>query len=192
MKILLADNHDSFVYNIFQILHEQGGAIVDIVKTDEIDVSTLFKYQGIVFSPGPDIIDPGDKMKAILAAVDHKVPILGICLGYDIIAEYYGAGLINSEQTYHGLQRKIHIIDTSDALFQGMPPSINAGLYHSWVVDKGSLEPDLIPTAISEDRLLMAFRHRKYPVYGVQFHPESIMTPLGAKLLLNWLQLTGQ
>lgn len=190
MKILLADNHDSFVYNIVQILREQGNATVDVVKTDEINISTLSKYQGIVFSPGPDIIDPGNKMRAMLDAVDHKIPILGICLGYDIIAKYYGARLMNSEQTYHGLQRKIHILDSADVLFQHMPPTIQAGLYHSWVVEKNSLEPHLIPTAISEDRVLMSFRHRNRPIYGVQFHPESIMTPMGSKLLLNWLQLT--
>ncbi|PLW96487.1 MAG: aminodeoxychorismate/anthranilate synthase component II [Marinilabiliales bacterium] len=189
MKVLLADNHDSFVYNIVQILRESGKAEVDVVLTDQISLDIVKNYDAIVFSPGPDIVDPGGKMTAILAHVEDDMPVLGICLGYDVIAQYFGAKLNNLNMNYHGMKRKVHILENSDPLFSGLPLSIDVGLYHSWEVDKKSLTPQLIRCAVSEDRVLMAVRHVDRPVYGVQFHPESIMTPQGEKLLLNFLKI---
>ena len=189
MKILLADNHDSFVYNIVQILREEGNAEVDTVQTDRITKDMLAHYDGIVFSPGPDIVDPGGMMTAILDFIPEQMPVLGICLGYDVIATYFGARLNNLNTNYHGLQRKIHIIDTMDPLYAGFPVSFDAGLYHSWQVVRATLPDNLVATAISSDRILMSVRHRERPVFGVQYHPESIMTPQGKRLLINFLRV---
>lgn len=192
MRVLLADNHDSFVYNIVQILRENGGADVDVVLTDEIDTSTLKRYDCIVFSPGPDIVDPGGRMTAILDAIDDDMPVLGICLGYDVIATYFGGKLNNLNKNYHGMKRKVHILENNDPLFAGLPLTIEAGLYHSWEVDKKSFPKTLKRCAVSQDRVLMAIRHVSRPVYGVQFHPESVMTPRGVDILCNFLKIADK
>jgi len=187
MRILLADNYDSFVHNIEQILREQGGAKVTIVKTDCIDLAALTQYDGIVFSPGPDVVDPGGKMTEILQAAPGQMPILGVCLGFEQIAVHFGGKLNNLKVNYHGLARTLHLLDINDPLFRGVPLSSLVGLYHSWEVDRKTLPSVLIPTAISEDRVLMAFRHKTRPVFGLQFHPESVITQYGSTILLNFL-----
>lgn len=189
MKVLLVDNHDSFLHNIVQILREQGGATVEVQLAGSVALSSLPDYDAVVFSPGPDIVDPGGDMAAILDLLDETVPVLGVCLGYDIIASYFGGRLNNLHRNYHGVTAKVRLLEPENPLFAGLPETIEAGLYHSWEVEGASLPPVLKPCAVSEDRVLMAFRHVARPIYGVQFHPESIMTPWGGRILCNFLQV---
>jgi anthranilate synthase component 2 len=186
-RILVIDNYDSFVYNIVHYLKELGCA-VEVVRNDTFELSVLEHYDRIVLSPGPGIpSEAGKLMEAIayLKTLNHPIPVLGVCLGHQAIAESFGDQLINLSEVYHGLSSTINV-DSSQPIYRGLGPQIEVGRYHSWVV-AGSKDTGLIISATDEQGTVMSFSHTSLPFTGVQYHPESVLTPDGYQLLTNWI-----
>jgi anthranilate synthase component 2 len=187
MKVLIVDNHDSFTYNLAQLLEQAGSGETTIIKNDRQDFDAA-SFDKIIFSPGPGIPSEGvGLMKALLRKYSSSKSILGICLGHQAIAEYYGAKLINMSKVFHGIKSEINIIETSDYLYNGIPNTISGGLYHSWGVSTEGLPECLEITALSDEGIIMGLSHKIYDIKGLQFHPESIMTKYGAAIIKNWL-----
>lgn len=188
MKTLLVDNHDSFTYNLAQMIRAIGGAgaTLDIVRNDELELAQAAGYDRIILSPGPGIPREAGQLCAVIEHYAASKPILGICLGHQAIAEVFGATLINAEQVFHGISSAL-TLNTAHYLFAGLPQQIQAGRYHSWHVDEQHLPATLAVTARDEHGRIMALAHRHHDVQGVQFHPESIMTPQGDVILKNFL-----
>lgn len=188
MKVLLLDNYDSFTFNLLQILREAGEYEVDVRKNDKIVPEQAREYDKIMFSPGPGLPDDSPLMKEILKRYAGSKSILGVCLGHQAIAEYYGAFLFRSDIVKHGVAIGTRIT-CQDYLFAGLPEKIEAGLYHSWAVSRENFPEELMEiTAKSEEGVIMAIAHREHDVRGLQFHPESIMTPFGQRIINNWLE----
>jgi anthranilate synthase/aminodeoxychorismate synthase-like glutamine amidotransferase len=188
MRILLVDNYDSFTWNLHHYL-EQLDAHVDVVRNDESRCLQIEGYSGVVISPGPGLPADAGFMPEVLRLAVDTVPVLGVCLGMQAIAEHYGGSLINLEEVLHGRQLTTTILDQGDPIFAGIPRTLYTGHYHSWVVCGTSLPDELVPLATDEQGHLMSLRHHALPVYGVQFHPESVLTPTGLKLISNWLAI---
>ena len=185
MNIVIIDNYDSFTYNLSHQLKALG-AQVDVVRNDAFQMSRLEPYDKIVLSPGPGIPEEAGLLNDVIRCYAGRKPMLGVCLGHQAIAEVFGGRLENLRTVYHGVQTPTHIIN-HDYLFEHLPETFEAGRYHSWVVSRSGLPDSLEVTAISDDGHIMALRHRTYDVRGIQFHPESILTPEGARILQNWL-----
>ena len=185
MNIVIIDNYDSFTYNLSHQLKALGTQ-VDVVRNDAFQMSRLEPYDKIVLSPGPGIPEEAGLLNDVIRRYAGRKPILGVCLGHQAIAEVFGGRLENLRTVYHGVQTPTHIIN-HDYLFEHLPETFEAGRYHSWVVSRSGLPDSLEVTAISDDGHIMALRHRTYDVRGIQFHPESILTPEGARILQNWL-----
>lgn len=185
MNIVIIDNYDSFTYNLSHQLKALG-AQVDVVRNDAFQMSRLEQYDKIVLSPGPGIPEEAGLLNDVIRRYAGRKPILGVCLGHQAIAEVFGGRLENLRTVYHGVQTPTHIIN-HDYLFEHLPETFEAGRYHSWVVSRSGLPDCLEVSAISDDGHIMALRHRTYDVRGIQFHPESILTPEGARILQNWL-----
>jgi len=188
MKILVLDNYDSFTYNLVQILKQQTNYQVDVARNDEITLDEISPYQKILLSPGPGIPDEAGIMKEVINKYASSKSILGVCLGMQAIAEVFNGKLYNMNKVYHGIESDIKVIDTEETLFKNLPKELTVGRYHSWAVDAGSLPHELEVTATDQEGIIMALRHKKFDVKGVQFHPESVMTPYGKNMLANWLQ----
>ena len=187
MKVLIVDNHDSFTYNLAQLLEQSGCRETIIIKNDSEDFDAA-SFDKIIFSPGPGIpSEESGLMKTLLKKYSASKSILGICLGHQAIAEYYGAKLINLSKVFHGIKAKINIIENSDYLFKGLPKTISGGLYHSWGVSTEGLPECFRITAISDEGIIMGLSHNIYDIKGLQFHPESIITENGATIIKNWL-----
>lgn len=185
MNIVIIDNYDSFTYNLSHQLKALG-AQVDVVRNDAFQMSRLEPYDKIVLSPGPGIPEEAGLLNDVIRRYAGRKPILGVCLCHQAIAEVFGGRLENLRTVYHGVQTPTHIIN-HDYLFEHLPETFEAGRYHSWVVSRSGLPDSLEVTAISDDGHIMALRHLTYDVRGIQFHPESILTPEGARILQNWL-----
>ncbi len=188
MKILLLDNYDSFTYNLAQLVHKTGLCSFEVIKNDSILIEQVEEYDKILLSPGPGLPKDFPMMQEIIQQYKNSKPILGICLGHQAIAETFGARLRNLSSVLHGVRTRASILDEDDYLFGELPEDIDVGLYHSWVVDNENLPVCLKITALSSDGLIMAISHREFDVKGIQFHPESIITPLGEKIIVNWLK----
>ena len=187
MKLLIFDNYDSFTYNIVHAVRQLGYE-PDVARNDRITLDEIANYDKIILSPGPGIPSESGLLPDLLATYADSKPILGICLGEQAIGERFGARLLNLPTVYHGIQTPIQVI-ADDYLFDGLPATIPVGRYHSWVVDReGFPEDELEITAVDDEGRVMALRHRRYDVRGVQFHPESILTPDGLKMIDNWLK----
>ncbi len=186
MKILVLDNYDSFTYNLVHAVKKMGNYQVDVLRNDEITPGEADVYDKIILSPGPGIPDEAGVMKDLIKALAPRKSILGICLGFQGIAEVFNGKLYNLQKVYHGISLKIHI-QQEDVLFNGLPAVIEGGRYHSWALDRSSVPESLEIIASDEGGIAMAIRHKKYDVKGLQFHPESVMTPFGEKILANWL-----
>lgn len=185
MRILLLDNIDSFTYNIFHYL-EALAADVTVLDNTEIDVQTVTTFDKIVLSPGPGLPKEAGKLMEVLeTAVSSGIPVLGVCLGMQAIAELFGGTIFNQAVVKHG-QQSLLTHDGSSPLFAGIPETFHVGLYHSWAVSEG-LPPVLRATAFSDEGIMMALEHVSLPVYGVQFHPESILSEYGMELFGNFL-----
>ena len=186
---ILIDNYDSFTYNLYHYLGELG-ARLEVYRNDKIGVAEVMakKPQGIVLSPGPGYPDSAGICLDLIKAAAGKVPILGVCLGHQAIAENFGAKLLNLPEVYHGVATPVRILDKENVLFRRLPEYIEAGRYHSWIVSKEELPSELLVTAEDEHGYIMALKHRQYNVQGVQFHPESILTPFGEQIIRNWLE----
>lgn len=186
MKTVIIDNYDSFTYNLSQILQELN-AEVTVLRNDMFQLPELDIYDKIVLSPGPGIPKEAGLLLDVIRYYAGRKPILGICLGEQAIGETFGASLINLPTVFHGIQSNIEII-TDDYLFHRLPRQIPAGRYHSWIVDQTTLPECLETLAISKEGYIMALKHRTYDIRGVQFHPESILTPNGKTIIQNWLE----
>lgn len=185
MKLLIFDNYDSFTYNIAHAVRALG-VEPDVRRNDRITLDEVDAYDKIIISPGPGIPSEAGILPQLLERYATEKPILGVCLGHQAIGERFGAKLRNLSTVYHGVQTPVHLT-ADDYIFAGMPSEFEVGRYHSWVVDKDSLPDELQVTAFSPDGEIMALRHRVYDVRGVQFHPESILTPYGMTIIENWL-----
>lgn len=188
MKVLLVDNYDSFTFNLAQLLQSTELCEVKVVKNDNNCIDCT-EFDKILFSPGPGIPRQEEGlMKYILQNYQENKSILGICLGHQAIAEYFGAELINLDNVFHGIKEKIKITDNADYIFSGIPGVFEAGLYHSWCISEENFPDCLKISAVSEKGIVMAFSHTSHDIKGFQFHPESIMTEAGQKIITNWLR----
>ena len=184
-NILVIDNYDSFTYNLVHYL-EDLDCKVNVFRNDQIELKAIAGYDKIVLSPGPGIPDEAGLLKSIIEAYAETKSILGVCLGMQAIAEVFGAQLFNLSTVYHGIQTMVKITSKDEVLFKDLGPKIEVGRYHSWVV-KGKLPKCLEVTSLDENGEIMAIRHKEFDVKGVQFHPESVLTPKGKIILKNWI-----
>lgn len=186
MKILVLDNYDSFTYNLVHILRALGHK-PEIHRNDKISVEQVAAFDKILLSPGPGIPDEAGIMKQVIAAYAPTKSILGICLGHQGIAEVFGAKLFNIPKVLHGVTSHSTIVDAQEILFKNIGSPFQSTHYHSWAVVPESIPTVLKVTAVNEEGLIMGLSHTQYDVRGLQFHPESIMTPEGGKMIENWL-----
>lgn len=186
-KILLFDNYDSFTYNLVHVIKSLGYKEVDVIRNDKIELSQVKQYDKIILSPGPGIPEEAGQMLKLIKEFAAEKSILGVCLGHQAIAEVFGAKLINIPLVFHGVQTPIRIV-SEDYIFEGLSKEILAGRYHSWVVSKDNLPEVLEVTAEDDEGVIMALKHRSLDLHGVQFHPESILTPEGVKIIDNFLK----
>ncbi len=186
MKILVFDNYDSFTYNLVHYLEQVSDAQVEVFRNDKIALEDIAVYDKILLSPGPGIPSEAGILMELIRKYAPLKSILGVCLGQQAIGEVFGGKLVNLERVFHGVATDMKITG-DDVLFNGIPKMFKAGRYHSWVVDKENFPDALEITAEDETGLIMALRHKEYDVRGVQFHPESILTEHGLKLIENWV-----
>jgi anthranilate synthase component II len=187
MKILVLDNYDSFTYNLVYIIRQLGfGNQMEIYRNDKISLEAVDQYDKILLSPGPGVPADSGIMPQLLKQYAAKKSILGVCLGHQAIGEAFGGDLTNLSEVLHGVASEVKV--EQDLLFEGIPETFKIGRYHSWVINESSLSPDLEVIARTPDQQIMAVRHKKFQVRGVQFHPESILTENGVQLIKNWLE----
>ena len=191
MKILVLDNYDSFTYNLVQYIERVLKTPVDVKRNDQITLKEIAVYDKILISPGPGIpVEAGISLDLIREYGATK-SILGVCLGHQAIAEAYGGSIKNLSTVYHGVVGQMSQVVDEEYLFEGIPVDFDAGRYHSWVVEHETLPEELEITVENDEGFIMAIRHKKYDVRGVQFHPESVLTEYGGRMILNWLN-TGR
>ena len=187
MKVVIIDNYDSFTYNLSHLIKELG-AKVTVVRNDQFKLEDLEPYNKIVLSPGPGIPSEAGLLLDVIKTYAGKKPILGVCLGHQAIGEVFGGQLENLSDVFHGVATTCRII-ADDPIFSGLEREITIGRYHSWVVSNEGLPECLEVTAVSDEGQIMALRHRELNVRGIQFHPESVLTPDGRRMLQNWMFL---
>ncbi len=187
MKILLLDNYDSFTYNLLHVIKELGYRDVEVHRNDKISIEEVNRFDKIILSPGPGIPSEAGLLLPIIERYAPTKSILGVCLGHQAIGETFGAKLENLTDVYHGVQTPISI-GCYDPIFEGLDRKQQVGRYHSWVVSNDNFPKELEVIATSEEGQIMALRHRKYDTIGIQFHPESVLTPNGKVMLSNFLK----
>ena len=186
MKIAVIDNYDSFTYNLVHYL-EDLNANVTVFRNDEFELNELEKFDKILLSPGPGIPDEAGLLKEVIKKYASTKSIFGVCLGLQAIGEVFGGTLTNLEKVYHGVATKVTKTE-DDFIFNDLPNEFEVGRYHSWVVSNENLPADLIVTSTDENGQIMSMKHANFDIRGVQYHPESVLTPFGKKILENWLQ----
>ena len=201
MKTVIIDNYDSFTYNLAHLVKELD-AEVEVLRNDQFNLNELEKYDKIILSPGPGIPEEAGLLLDVIRTYAGRKPILGVCLGEQAIGQAFGGKLTNLSDVFHGVQTAIFLNEElrmkneefqrdgnvgTDYIFDGLPSEILVGRYHSWVVDTDGFPEDLVITAISPEGQVMALKHRKYDIHGIQFHPESVLTPDGKTIIKNWL-----
>ena len=186
MKSVIIDNYDSFTYNLSHLLKELG-AEVTVVRNDKFKMEDLESFDKIILSPGPGIPSEAGQLLDVIRTYAGKKPILGVCLGHQAIGEVFGARLENLKDVYHGVQTEGTQLG-NDYIFRGLPERVMMGRNHSWVVARDSMPDVLEVTAMSDDGEIMALRHRQYDIHGIQFHPESVLTPEGHTIINNFLK----
>jgi len=185
-KILVIDNYDSFTYNLVHYL-EDLNCEVTVYRNDEFEIDEIASFDKILLSPGPGIPDEAGLLKAVIAKYAPSKSILGVCLGQQAIGEVFGGTLSNLDKVYHGVATNVKTVVSDEILFQGLGNEFEVGRYHSWVVDSNL--PDVLEaTSIDENGQIMSLRHKTFDVRGVQFHPESVLTPNGKRILENWIK----
>ncbi len=187
-KVIVIDNYDSFTYNLVHLIEEILGYDITIRRNDQTTLEEIDQFEYIILSPGPGIPEEAGMLKEIIRHFAPKKLILGVCLGHQAIGEVFGGTLLNLKDVYHGVQTKMFIQGKSKIL-TGLPNSFDAGRYHSWVIQKDTMPKDFIVTSTDDRGEIMSMEHDTLPLYGVQFHPESIMTPEGKVIIKNFLQL---
>ena len=186
MKTVIIDNYDSFTYNLAHLVKELG-AEVSVVRNDQFRLSELKPFDKIILSPGPGIPTEAGLLMDVIDAYASVKPILGVCLKHQAIGEYFGGKLTNLSQVFHGIASIISIT-APDYIYKELPAQVQVGRYHSWVVDNEGLPDCLEVTSVSEEGQIMSLRHKQYDVRGIQYHPESVLTPEGRKIIANWLK----
>jgi|SRR5690606_26333071 len=191
MKILIIDNYDSFTYNLVHLVENIISKPVEVFRNDMISLNEVSQYDKIILSPGPGLPSEAGIMNELIKKYASEKPILGVCLGHQAIGEAFGGKLINLDKVYHGVATPVNIIERSKGkdLYNNLPDEIIAGRYHSWIIADEDFPEELIVTARDQNGQIMGIRHQSYPCYGVQFHPESVLTPEGVKILKNWVEL---
>lgn len=188
-KTIIIDNYDSFTYNLKQIVNEIQDEEVTVRRNNETTIEEVATFDHIILSPGPGLPEEAGLLKDIIKELGSTHKILGVCLGLQAIGEVYGAKLKNLDRVFHGIQSEFVQSEDISVIFKGVSLIFQAGRYHSWVVDKETISDDLIVTARGEFGEIMAAQHKTHQVYGLQFHPESIMTPEGSKMVENFLKI---
>lgn len=205
MKILVFDNYDSFTYNLVHLVKKIVPDQVDVYRNDEIPLEKVAGYDKIILSPGPGVPSEAGALLPLIKAYAAQKSILGVCLGHQAIGEAFGGKLVNLKQVYHGVAMPTRIVNSQLAmdnkdhspftihhsrfgLFHGLPETFDVGRYHSWVISEERFPAELEVTARDENDYIMALQHKSFDVQGVQFHPESVLTPLGEQILRNWLK----
>lgn len=188
MKILVFDNYDSFTYNLVHLVEKITHSKVDVYRNDKIALEKVSEYDRIILSPGPGIPEEAGLLLPLIKEYAASKPILGVCLGHQAIGEAFGGKLVNLETVYHGVATDCRLQITNCRLFSGLPETISVGRYHSWILSDENLPAELEVTARDTNGYIMALQHKKYDVQGVQFHPESVLTPGGETILRNWLK----
>jgi anthranilate synthase component 2 len=193
MKILIFDNYDSFTYNLVHVVEKIIHDKVDVFRNDKISLEKINDYDKIILSPGPGLPSESGLLLPLITECASSKSILGVCLGQQAIAEAFGGKLENLKKVYHGVATKIKINKerklSENDIFKSLPSELEAGRYHSWIVSRKNFPDDLEITAEDENGYIMALRHKTFDVQGVQFHPESVLTPLGEKIMRNWLNV---
>ena len=190
MKILVFDNYDSFTYNLVHLVAGITTARIDVFRNDEIAMEKVADYDKIILSPGPGIPSEAGMLPDLIKAYAPTKSILGVCLGHQAIGESFGAELVNLSTVFHGVATPIYTKgEATSSLFKGMPEEFIVGRYHSWVVNDAGFPEELEITARDAGGYIMGLQHKKFDVQGVQFHPESVLTPVGEKIMRNWLKI---
>ncbi|MCD4768981.1 MAG: aminodeoxychorismate/anthranilate synthase component II [Bacteroidales bacterium] len=188
MNLLIINNYDSFTYNIAHIVRNHPQVKLQIITANDLTPDKVGQFDKIIFSPGPDLPFPGDTMSIVTDRYKESKSILGICLGLQAIVLFFGGKLRHLEEVNHGRTKLISTTKIPSVLFNEIPDQFEAGLYHSWITDTSLLPECLSVTALSVENRIMAIKHNLYDIEAVQFHPESIMTPFGKKMLYNWIE----
>ena len=188
VTIALIDHNDSFTYNVVDVLRKIDNLSLKVIPYTSLVVSELDKFDKIILSPGPSLPQDYPKTLQVIHQYHKTKAILGICLGHQAICSFFGAALYNFKEVVHGVNKAITIFDNSN-LFKEIPSPTQVGLYHSWAVNKGDFPNELQITSKSEDSIIMSVKHKKYAVYGMQFHPESFLTTNGERMLKNFIEL---
>lgn len=186
-KILLIDNFDSFTHNIEHLITKLGFE-AETIRNNEFSIDYIKKFEKIIISPGPGLPNEANQIIEIIQKYHQSKSILGICLGHQAIAMAFNGTLKNLSKVYHGVSSEITILESDEILFKNLPKKLDVARYHSWAIDENNLGDDLKVTAVSEDGTIMAIKHHIFDVRGIQFHPESILTPLGEVIMKNWLE----
>jgi len=187
LKILVFDNYDSFTYNLVHLVEKILHQKVDVYRNDQLPLEKVKDYDKIILSPGPGIPEEAGLLLPLIKEYAATKSILGVCLGQQAIGEAFGGKLVNLSTVYHGVATNCKIDTAKSKLFKGLPGEIEVGRYHSWIVSDENFPAELEVTARDDNNYIMALQHKKYDVQGVQFHPESVLTPKGEEILRNWL-----
>ena len=187
MKTAIIDNYDSFTYNLAHLVKALG-AEVTVLRNDQFSIDALEAYDKIILSPGPGIPSEAGLLLDVIKTYASRKPMLGVCLGHQAIGEAFGARLENLSEVFHGVATPAHIV-ADDPIFCGLPKTFTVGRYHSWVVATDQLPDCLTVTAVSDEGQIMALRHKEYDIHGIQFHPESVLTPEGSIIIKNFIDL---
>jgi anthranilate synthase component 2 len=188
MKILVFDNYDSFTYNLVHLVEKITGEKVDVYRNDQIVLPDVAAYDKIILSPGPGIPEEAGLLLPLIKQYAATKSILGVCLGHQAIAEAFGGKLTNLSTVFHGVATPIQVKNQNSKILQGLPETIEVGRYHSWIVSDENFPEELEVTARDANGYIMGLQHKTFDVQGVQFHPESVLTPDGEKILQNWLK----
>ena len=188
MKILVFDNYDSFTYNLVHLVEKITHTKVDVFRNDKIPMEKVKEYDKIILSPGPGIPSEAGMLIPLIKEYAATKSLLGVCLGHQAIGEAFGGTLTNLSTVYHGVALPCKLQTANCKLFSGMPNVFEVGRYHSWIVSKESFPDELEITAEDDNGLIMAMQHKTYDVQAVQFHPESVLTPDGERIMRNWLE----
>jgi len=188
-RILVFDNYDSFTYNLVHLVEKITGEKVDVFRNDRIGLADIAAYDKIILSPGPGIPEEAGLLLPLIKEYAASKSILGVCLGHQAIAEAFGGRLVNLTTVYHGVATPVKILNTRSGILKGLGEEIEAGRYHSWIVSDEDLPGVLEVTARDANGYIMGLQHKEFDVQGVQFHPESVLTPDGEQILRNWLDV---
>ena len=188
MKILVFDNYDSFTYNLVHLVEKILQTKVDVFRNDAITLDKVQAYDKIILSPGPGVPTEAGLLLPLIKQYAATKSILGVCLGHQAIGQAFGGSLINLDTVFHGVATPIQIIKDDAPILRGLKNPVEVGRYHSWIVDDKTLPQELEITAVDDNGYIMAMQHKNYDVQGVQFHPESILTPCGEQIMRNWLK----